>query len=783
MKVTERPPYPAALVTALVVLAGYLFTLAPTVTFWDAGELIAAARILGIPHPPGTPLWVMVAHVWGELFPFGDYAWRLNLMSAVSGAVSAGLWFLVSHALVRRQDRTGQQWLAIGAGVSAALCSAFGFTVWQNAVEAEVYSIAMVTIAAAAWCAVRWCDTRHTRHGQRLMLMLLYLGAISIGNHLLALLVGPALVALMWMESRHNPLLDATLRDVERSRILLVAATWLMLIAIGLGNTTLMMIFAVPMLLAVLLAASRRQAEFVLATLVIVAVGISPYLFLYLRAQQGPFINEADPSTWNALLDVIRRAQYPIRTPLDDPTIAHGPGNPGRSLTIFGYQLANYAQYFDWQWARSLGSGAFSAPLRALVTMLAIIAGVFGAINQWRRDRAGFWFVAVLFAVTGIGLVTYMNFKPGPSIGWDLWPQVGDHEVRERDYFFVASFVAWSVWVGLGLGALARNLSRRHPDARWPAVVFAFSLVPFFGNFNEASRRHGPDATLARDFARALLDSVPPGGILFTWGDNDTFPLWHAQAVDGYRTDVTIVCLALAETDWYQRQLREHRPGPVDADRLPAVWRNYPVPDRELPIHDLDDATIASLRAQLADQDYELALPGGGRLLIPEGSVISAKDFALFAIVRMNVGQRPLAWSITARRKLFDAPVIQQGLTYVLPVTIPDRESIAPGGEVEPPVDLGVTLGLIEQQWSFGRLMEEDLSELEPNVASMAHTLALPHARAGLALLDRADTAAAITMLERAIQLSPDNPSLVEFVTALRRATPGSVRRGAGIRP
>src|SRR5690606_2507192 len=235
-----QPPYRIAALVALAVLVGYVITLAPTVTFRDAGELVAAAYSLGIPHPPGTPLWVLVAHVWGKVLPFGDYAWRLNLMSAIGGAVSAGLWFLVGNSLVRRLDRAAPAYLAIGGGVAAALCSAFGFTNWQNANEAEVYSIAMVTIAAAAWCVVRWCDQRDTRHGQRLMLVLLYLGAISIGNHLLALLVGPALVALLAAESWRDPLLDPTRRDVERSRIAVIGATWLMLIAVGLGNTTLM---------------------------------------------------------------------------------------------------------------------------------------------------------------------------------------------------------------------------------------------------------------------------------------------------------------------------------------------------------------------------------------------------------------------------------------------------------------------------------------------------------------------------------------------------------------
>ncbi len=229
----ERPPYRHAAVAALLVLVGYLVSLAPTVTFWDAGELIAAAKTLGIPHPPGTPLWVMIAHVWGMLVPFGDYAWRLNLLSAVAGAVAAGCWYLVAHALARRSDPEAPGWTAHGAGFAAALLTSFGYTTWQNAVEAEVYSIAMVTIAAAAWCAVRWCARREERGGQRLLLVLLYLGAISIGNHLLALLIGPAVVALLVMQSWRVPLAAPVQRRGEQARIAMVGATWLLLIALG----------------------------------------------------------------------------------------------------------------------------------------------------------------------------------------------------------------------------------------------------------------------------------------------------------------------------------------------------------------------------------------------------------------------------------------------------------------------------------------------------------------------------------------------------------------------
>ena len=107
---------------------------------------------------------------------------------------------------------------------------------------------------------------------------------------------------------------------------------------------------------AAVFAVSAGAGAFVLASLALAVVGVSPYLFLYLRSAQHPMINEAAPATFDALLAVIRRAQYPPRTPFDDPTVASGIGNAGRSLRLIGVQLLDYAVYFDWQWARSVGT-------------------------------------------------------------------------------------------------------------------------------------------------------------------------------------------------------------------------------------------------------------------------------------------------------------------------------------------------------------------------------------------------------------------------------------------
>ncbi|HEX5633780.1 MAG TPA: DUF2723 domain-containing protein, partial [Gemmatimonadales bacterium] len=191
---TARPPYREALVVSLAVLAGFFLTLAPTVTFWDAGELIASTRILGIPHPPGTPLLVLLGHVWGTLVPIGEWAFRTNLMTATFASVAAGFFFLAVHESLGTATPATLRLLTAGA---AAVVGAFTFTNWQNSTETEAYAVAVFTIAAMTWAAFRWRAVRGTTLAQKRLLLILLLAGLSIGNHLLALLAGPAIVGFL----------------------------------------------------------------------------------------------------------------------------------------------------------------------------------------------------------------------------------------------------------------------------------------------------------------------------------------------------------------------------------------------------------------------------------------------------------------------------------------------------------------------------------------------------------------------------------------------------------
>src|SRR5205085_735554 len=177
---------------------------------------------------------------------------------------------------------------------------------------------------------------------------------------------------------------------------------------------------------------------------------------------------------------------------------------------------------------------------------------------------------ALMLTLTA-ALVFYLTFKWGYS---QPYSAAGlEHEVRERDYFFIASFAAWGIWVGIGLATLMAWIQEALPARRWAlsAVVLLAALVPLVGNRLTASRA---GETMARDYAHDVLQSVDPYALLVTAGDNDTFPLWYAQEVEGVRKDVSVLVLSLANTDWYLRQLQRRPPEPFAPALAPALYRD-----------------------------------------------------------------------------------------------------------------------------------------------------------------------------------------------------------------
>ncbi|MES2525028.1 MAG: DUF2723 domain-containing protein [Gemmatimonadota bacterium] len=477
------PPLMAGVITTMLLLALYLSTIAPDLTFWDASEFVTAAQTLGIPHPPGTPLWTLLANVCARLFSNAGPVRSVTTLSVIASALAGG----VGAAMITR-------WIGAGAAVAAAVSAGAMMSVWSNATETEVYAVAlllsvcMLAIGERAGREDASDDARRRARG-----LLAFLAALAVPLHLSALVALPAAVAFAWRGPR------PTLGEVA-----------------GWGA---------------------------LALLALSAVAVLP-----LRAMHDPALNSGDPETFRAMVAVLRREQFAVS------------GLWPRTAPLW-LQIGNVFQYADWQVAFGLHPHPTPALVRTPLSILWTALGIVGLRALWQRERRVGRAMLLLLASGTLGVVVWLNMRAGPSYGVGVLPAGAAHEARERDYFFVLGFWTWGLLSGAGIASLARSLSQRLAGTPLRVAVVAGALsvaaVPLVANVRAMNRGQQPLATLPRVYARLLLDAVPQGGVLFTAGDNDSFPLWYLQQVESYRRDVTVVTVPLLPAQWFRAQLAQ----------------------------------------------------------------------------------------------------------------------------------------------------------------------------------------------------------------------------------
>ena len=523
----DRPPYGAAAIVGLAVFALYVATMAPSTAMWDTSEYIAAAYTFGLPHPPGNPFFVIIGRVFSILPIAGTVAARINVLAAVCSAVAAGVWFLVAEHVLRGWLET--KWLRFTGGALAATFGATAFTVWnQSVVNEKVYTVSLVGIAIVSWLLVRWSSDPSDGRADTRLVLAAYLCGLGYANHMAGMLPAVAIAVAI----------------VVRRPLTLVR--W-RLIASCLGA---------------------------------LVVGLTPFATQPIRAAHFPAMNEGEPTGCRTAIAVsctLSKATYDAFTYNLDRRQYGKPSLADRQASL-GDQIGMWWLYFRWQWLRDADSvNPFAQSLLAAVFL---VLGLLGGWVHYTRDRPSFWYFGTLMFTMTLLLIYYLNFKLGAS--QDPTSPL-PHEVRDRDYFFLWSYSAWGVWAALGLmwvwEALA-SLGRDVAPGTIPAAsrawllaspVAAIAIVPLVGNWSSASRsRHHATADMAAD----LLNSVEPYGVLITRGDNDTFPLWYAQEVEGIRRDVVVICTSLLGTDWYARQVIRRPIYDYDAAKGPAVYRD-----------------------------------------------------------------------------------------------------------------------------------------------------------------------------------------------------------------
>ena len=187
-----RPSYVAAAAVGLLVFLLYLVTLAPNTAMWDTSEYLAAAYVLGLPHPPGNPFFVLVGRVFAVLpIPGTGVATRINILAALCSAGSASMWFLITERVL--VTWLARRWQRIAGGALAALIGASAFTVWnQSVVNEKVYTVSLLGLAVVSWLTVRWCDAPDGRKADRILVLVAYLLSLGYTNHMGGMLAAPA---------------------------------------------------------------------------------------------------------------------------------------------------------------------------------------------------------------------------------------------------------------------------------------------------------------------------------------------------------------------------------------------------------------------------------------------------------------------------------------------------------------------------------------------------------------------------------------------------------------
>ena len=165
-KIKNNVEYTLAVVLFFLTFFVYFSTMAPTVSFWDTGEFIATSHILGVPHPPGSPLFLLIGKLF-SLFPISsDIAFRINIFSPIISAATISLLFLICNQFIERLNNytTDNSILKFGSSFVASLTFAFTHSHWFNAVETEVYALSGFMTALVVYLILLWSKNRHKKH-------------------------------------------------------------------------------------------------------------------------------------------------------------------------------------------------------------------------------------------------------------------------------------------------------------------------------------------------------------------------------------------------------------------------------------------------------------------------------------------------------------------------------------------------------------------------------------------------------------------------------------------
>ena len=731
----------SALLALLVSAVTYLLTIEPSASFWDCGEFIASSYKLEVGHPPGNPVFQLIARFFTM---FGDNmhaAILVNAMSALCSALTIFFLYLTIVWFVKRVVKpsadgtyTVSQAIAIlGSGLVGALAYCFSDTFWFSAVEGEVYAMSSLFTAAVFWLMTVWYDRADRPHSLKWVVLIAFLMGLSIGVHLLNLLMIPALVFMYYYRIREDrpysfkELLKIFLVGVViLALVLFIIIPWIPKMAaysdlffvnvLGLPYNSGAAFFMVALLalcfwgLFVTLKKQKRFLNTALLCFTTILIGFSVFSIDIIRSCAKTPTNEYQPDNAFTLVRYLSREQYgstpllygqyydapfelttskywapldgkykKVDGPVDAKYFSEGKmlfprmwssspdgryeefyeyytGGKGTKLQgsthrkptmganlhyFFDYQMNwMYWRYFMWNFvgrqnqihAPNPGDifhgnwesgvkfiddfrlGDQSDAPEALAGdkgknhyyFLPLLLGLLGLFFQFDKDKRGCWLNFLMFFMTGIAIVIYLNQPP--------------YQVRERDYAYAGSFYFFCVWIGMAVAAiygLVEKVLNGKGTAPVAALVSVACLcVPVLMAAQNWDDHDRSNRRTAVEMASNYLNSVGENGILVTHGDNDTFPLWYAQEAEDVRPDVRICNTSLLGTDWHIDQMKwavnESAPLPLSVGQEQYLYGT----NEYVPVYDTRNevTSIADVMALFRNPKVKAPMTSGRRV-------------------------------------------------------------------------------------------------------------------------------------------------------------------------
>lgn len=694
------------LVVFLIATFTYLATIEPTTSFWDCGEFIASSYKLEVGHPPGNPVFQIIARFFTIFASPENAAMAVNAMNALCSSLTIlFLYLTIMHMGRRLLEKNGREVLSLsnaialwGSAVVGSLAYCWSDTFWFSAVEGEVYAMSSLLTAVVFWAMLKWEDEADEAYANRWIVLIALLLGLSIGVHLLNLLAIPAIAFIYYYKKSSSFTWGRAFGVLILSAVILAAILWgiipylpkiaayvdlLFVNGFGLPYNSGAVVFMILLLALCFwgIYFTYKKGKALINTVILcftmIVIGYSSFAVVVIRSSVNTPTNEYQPDNPFTLVRYLGREQYGSNplihgetfasiptdysipkyyTPLDGkyyktdgpmevkypseskmffPRMwsksgehvkfyrhytGEGKVPPGGSekmptfrenISFFiDYQLNwMYFRYFFWNFVgrqNDLHSPTPGEPLKGnwesgikfidearlgdqsvgpdyIVDsrsknhyyFLPLILGMIGLFFQLRKDQQNWWVIMLLFLLTGIGIVVYLNQPP--------------LQVRERDYAYAGSFYVFCAWIGLGVMGICQFVEKFLKKGKVPQWVVAsiVSVVTLIVPVQMASENWDDHDRSGRYTAQNLaynyLMSLDQNAIIVTHGDNDTFPLWYIQEVEGVRLDVRIMNTSLLGTDWYidqmRRQIYDSAPIEFSLDRIDYLYGKNEFPD------------------------------------------------------------------------------------------------------------------------------------------------------------------------------------------------------------